>query len=216
VRRSGHPSSGFTIVEIVIVLLILTIVTAFSVTQFSSAGQEERFIQQAARRVRERRVAAIRLNPLQAQTSLETYAQSPLVIDLLDLPSTATLTLDGPTGNPVTQFNASSSTWTYVYEGQPLVLPTGWRVASSTAELAPIPAIPGSRGVFATSFGFLGDGTPSPAPPSGSTSSEAPFWAVYFTNGLEARAVAVHATGLIEIWRYGPSTGPWRGFGGRQ
>ncbi|MGH9761990.1 MAG: hypothetical protein ACREAC_14270, partial [Blastocatellia bacterium] len=62
---------------------------------------------------------------------------------------------------------------------------------------------------------FIADGTVSPAPPAQTSPGEAPFWIVYFTNGIEARALALHATGLVEVWRYNHDKGAWTGFGGR-
>ena len=140
--------------------------------------------------------------------------QPPLLIDFANSPTTAVLTLDGPPGTPVTQYSQASSSWSYVYEGMPLSPPPGWKLAGSAAELSPIPPISG-RGIFATAIGFASDGTPSPGPPFPSGPGEAPFWSVYFTNGKEARAIAVHATGDVEVWRWDSDNLVWKGFQGR-
>ncbi len=72
-------------------------------------------------------------------------------------------------------------------------------------------------GQMTSSVGFDHDGRPDPRPSadsvSGLTTAESPFWAIYFTNGSEARALAIHSTGLIEPLRY--ENNQWTGFGGR-
>ena len=208
-------AKGFSLLELIIAMTVLVVAVAFSIPAFSNSGQEERFIQQAARRVRERRGAAIRLNPLAAGTSIENYTQPPLLIDFANSQSTAVLVLDGPPGAAVTQYDQASSSWTYVYEGMPLSPPPGWRLAGSAAELSPITPISGGRGAFATAVGFGCDGTPTPGPPLPSGPGEAPFWSLYFTNGKEARAIAAHATGDVEVWRWDSDSLVWKGFQGR-
>ncbi|MGH9822192.1 MAG: prepilin-type N-terminal cleavage/methylation domain-containing protein [Blastocatellia bacterium] len=204
--------AGFSLLELIIVIVILVILAAFAVSQLVTPGQGDRFIQQAAARVRERHSAAIRLNPLQAATSLESYVQPPLVIDFQATATTAALSLEG---SSVTQFSPTTGMWNYVYQGTPLSPPPGWRLATTPAQLLPVPPITGNRASLATQVGFLADGTVSPAPPSQVSPGEAPFWAIYWTNGIEARALAVHRTGAVEVWRYNPDKGAWTGYGGR-
>lgn len=204
---------GFTMIEMLVVMAVAAIIAAFAVARLSSAGKEERFVQSAARRVRERRAAALRLNPLSTATSLETVSQPPLTINFADLNTTRALKLEAPEGQPVTSFSTQTGTWTYVYAGEAIELPSGWRLATTSQELAPMPVI--NLGRFTSSVGFTADGRPGPQPALPTAAGESPFWAIYFTNGREARAVAVHSTGLVEVWRFDPGTNTWRGFGGR-
>jgi hypothetical protein len=206
-------ASGFTLVETIIAVLVLVVISLLAVTQLQFGGQEERFIQQAARRVRERRGAAIRLNPLTAATSLENYTQPMIGLDFVTISTTSVLRLDGPSGVPITHFDAPSGTWVYVYQGMPLSFPPGWKVAQTAADLSPIPVI--ARSSMATGVSFASDGTPSPKPPLPVAPGESPFWGIYFTNGLQARALAVHPSGLTEIWRWDSDKSAWVGFGGR-
>jgi len=53
------------------------------------------------------------------------------------------------------------------------------------------------------------------APSSTDPNVESPFPAIYLVNGSEARAVAVHPSGQVEIWQYDESARVWRGFGNR-
>ncbi|MGH9762233.1 MAG: prepilin-type N-terminal cleavage/methylation domain-containing protein, partial [Blastocatellia bacterium] len=141
--REAQNAAGFTLIELLIAILILIIATVLVVSQHSSAGQGDRFIQQAASRLRERRSAAIKLNPLPAATSLESYTQPPLVIDFQNPATTAALALEGTT---VTQFNQATGAWVYSYQGQPLSAPPGWRLATTTSQLFPVPPLSANRG----------------------------------------------------------------------
>jgi hypothetical protein len=54
---------------------------------------------------------------------------------------------------------------------------------------------------------------PPPTPAPGFIESPVP--AFYITDGHEARAVAIHPAGLVEIWSYDPKVGTWKGDHGR-
>ncbi len=128
---------------------------------------------------------------------------------------------DDLTGLALTRFvppaaAGGTGTWSYAYEGSPLTLPTGWRLATTETELSPIPLIPLGTPVTMIAFGPTGLVTTLPAS-AGTTdpARELPFPAFYFTDGNEAVAVAVHRTGLTEFWRWDASTESWRGHGDR-
>lgn len=208
---------GFTLLEVLVALAIIAIIAAFAFSRFGRRDAGESLIQDAARRVRERRAAAVRLNPLDAATGLENYTQPPLVIDFADSATTQPLLIDatGAGGKPTTfqppSVLGGAGTWSYSYAGLPLNVPAGWSLAVSPEALGRIPEI--ERGVFTTAIGFNAAGRPDP-PPLTDKSGEGTFWAIYFLNsdGGEARAVAVHATGLVEVWRYRAASPFWKGF----
>ena len=213
--------AGFSLLELMIVCAIVSIV-AGGLTLASIANRDEasRAVEDVASRIRARRAAAIRLNSLAQATVLENYQQPPIGIDFTNANTTATLVTEGTTH---TTFNTpapgSTGSWSYVYQGDVLSLPTGWRVATSASSLAPIPTI--VLGTSTTAFNFTGDGrldnSSLPAAPNNTNpNQESPFPAIYITDGRTARAVAVHPSGLTEIWRYDEAAGLWRGFGNRQ
>ena len=212
-----NSERGFTLLELLTALAIIAIIVAFAFSRFIGRDVAESLVQDAARRVRERRAAAMRLNPLDTSTVLENYKQPPLVIDFLDLSSTRPLVLDKTdSGAAPTLFQPPAAPggegeWIYSYRGLPIDAPAGWRVANRPAALREIPEI--DRGEFATSVGFSAEGRPDPLPQPGGT-SESPFWAIYFINedASEARAIAIHATGLVEVWRYRATSPIWKGF----
>jgi len=218
--RKQNTAAGFSLLELLMVLGIVAVVVGFAVTQFKGASDGERLAQSVARRIRERRSAAIKLSPQVVKTASEDYTVPPVIIDFSSLSTTAPLKLEAPAGTNVTRFNALPSAggignWTYEYQGSALALPTGWRVVRYDAELGAIPQI--ALGQTTASLGFDKDGRPAPRPSRdaepGAGTNESPFWIVYFTNGTEARAVGVHSTGLLEVFRY--EDGIWTGFGGR-
>src|SRR5207253_2343392 len=107
-------------------------------------------------------------------------------------------------------------TWNYVYQSDELRLPPGWTIAANAQALGVIPVIP--LGVPTTVLSFTADGWVAALPPATASTGpnvERPFPAIYLLIGSEARAVAVHPSGEIEIWQYDESTHVWRGFGNR-
>lgn len=203
-----------------IVCAIIGIVAGLALASFARRDESTRLVEDVAGRIRARRAAAMRLNALTQATLLENYKQPPISIDFTNANSTATVVTEGTSH---TTFNTPPSpgdtgSWTYVYQGSTLTLPAGWRVATSASALAPIPVI--ALGTPTTVFNFTGDGqldsTSLPAAPANTNpNQESPFPAIYLTDGLTARAVAVHPSGLTEIWRYDENAGTWRGFGNR-
>lgn len=211
---------GFTLLEAIIVLVLVAIIAGFALTSFARRGDAEATAQAAARLVRERRRAAIRLNPLESPTELEAFSAPAITIDFTDLSTTRPLLLDSVSGEPVTRLAlpkvaGGQGVWAYEYQGLPLGLPPGWTLATSREALGAIPPI--DRAELTTSLGFAANGRPNPQPPPGAAQGEALFWAVYFVNddSSDARAIAVHSTGLTEVWRYRSDIGAWRGFGDR-
>src|SRR5581483_11602555 len=106
----------------------------------------------------------------------------------------------------------------FVYQGTPLSIPAGWRIAASASQLAPIPVI--SLGTPTTVINFTADGRLDPsslptATPNTNPNVESPFPAIYLTDGRTARAVAVHPSGLVDLWQYDEAANASRGFGNR-
>ena len=218
--KTYNRQAGFTLVELMIVCLIVAIVVGLALASVANRDEASRAVEDVASRIRARRAAAIRLNALTQATALETYQQPPISIDFTNGSTTATLVTEGTVH---TTFNLPGSpnavgTWNYVYQGSTLALPSNWRIATSAQSLSPIPVI--VLGTPTTTFNFTGDGkldsSSLPAAPANTNpNQESPFPAIYLTDGRTARAVAVHPSGLTEIWRYDEAAGVWRGFGNR-
>lgn len=211
--------AGFSLLELVIVCAIVSVVAAIALASLARRDEGARFAQDVAARIRERRASAIRINALTEPTLLENYRQSPISIDFKSLATTAPLVTEGTTK---TTFNTppqgATGTWSFVYQGNPLSIPSGWRIAVSASQLAPIPVIP--LGTPTSTFNFTADGRldPSSLPAAAANINpnvESPFPAIYLTDGRTARAIAVHPSGLAEIWQYDETNGTWRGFGNR-
>lgn len=141
--------------------------------------------------------------------------------------------IDDNTGLPLTRINNRTGKWWYGYQGAPINFPPGWRLVSGQS-----PSLPPGAGLIRNSRGEVagipvsvvgfdaagdawgdrdGDGVAESSPQSltnPTPASEAPFWTLYFTNGEEAAAVGVHATGYVEAWRWTASAG-WAGWRGR-
>lgn len=218
-RRSDlNAAGGFSLVELLIVCAIISIVAAVAFSQFSGRDQAGRLTRDCARRIRERRAAAIRLNSLTEPTLLENYRQPPISIDFASLSTTRSLQLEGTGATSFSPPPAAGGvgTWSYVYQGEELRLPAGWTIAANSQALGAIPPIP--LGVPTTVISYTSDGrlaTLPSAPSSTDPNVESPFPAIYLVNGSEARAVAVHPSGQVEIWQYDESARVWRGFGNR-
>lgn len=228
-QRSG-AAAGHSLLEMMIVIAMIVIVAAVAIPKLSGRDDAVRLGHTAAIRIRERRAAAIQLNQQTAPTLLQNYIQPPVTIDFTNLNTTRALRIDGTdtnrdgiddtTGLHLTRFIPPASpggtgTWSYAYQGDSLTLPAGWRVATSTSDLQPIPTIP--LGTLVTSISFTPTGAVGNQPAtSGSLNPnvESSFPAIYFTNGTEAWAVAVHVTGP-EIWQWDRTTSQWKGFGSR-
>ena len=139
----------------------------------------------------------------------------------LHLQTTAALVVEGQADR--TAFNppvtpGTLGTWNFVYHGRELQIPTGWRIANSASDLSPLPLIP--LGVPTTSFNFAADGrldadSLPPTPSNTNPNAESPFPTIYLTNGNDGRAVAVHPSGLLELWQYDDANRRWIGFSNR-
>ena len=219
--NTRHNSAGFSLVELVIVCAIVAILAAIAIASFANLDQAARFQAEVASRIRERRASAIRINALTEATFLENFRQPPIGIDFANLQTTAALVVEGegerttfgPPATPGTQ-----GTWNFVYHGRQLQMPAGWRIANSGAQLSPLPLIP--LGVPTTSFSFDADGQldADSLPPTSSNTNpnaESPFPTIYLTNGNQARAVAVHPSGILELWQYDEANRRWMGFSNR-
>jgi len=220
-----RKSAGYSLIELLIVVGIIALVGAFALAQLKPKSDAEQVASAVSRRIQERRSAAMKLSPQMAQTTISYYLP-PVVIDFADLTTTRSLLLPEtveidcshtPQATCVTPpaTDGGVGVWTYQYQGQALNLPSGWRVAASQSDLSPIPGL--RLGELTTAVGFDRQGRPDPRPSQDSLSEtgtiESPFWAIYLTNGTEARAIAIHSTGFVEPLRY--DAGQWTGYGGR-
>jgi type II secretory pathway pseudopilin PulG len=205
-------------VELLVVCAIISIVAAVAISQFSGRDQAGRLARDCARRIRERRAAAIRLNALTEPTLLENYRQPPISIDFSNFSTTRSLQLEGTGATSFSPPPAAGGlgTWNYVYQGDELRLPAGWTIAANSQALGVIQTIP--LGVPTTVISYTSDGRLATIPSALSSTDpnvESPFPAIYLVNGSEARAVAVHPSGAVEIWQYDETARVWRGLGNR-
>lgn len=216
-----HYSAGFSLVELVIVCAIVAILAAIALASFANRDQAARFQAEVASRIRERRASAIRINALTEATFLENFRQPPIPIDFANIQTTAALVVEGEAGRTTFEAPATAGaegTWNFVYHGRQLQIPNGWRIANSASELSPLPLIP--LGVPTTAFSFTSDGRLDKAslPPATSNTNpnaESPFPTIYLTNGNAGRAVAVHPSGVVELWHYDETDRRWIGFSNR-
>lgn len=236
--QSRSKQAGYSLVQLIICILVIALVAAVVFPNLGGRGRRRDILEAAMSRVLSRRAEARRLAPLSARTSQEDFTQPPVAIDFTVASRTAPLRVEGDdanndfnddtTGLPLTRYDAATGKWSYAYEGTALDFPEGWRLAPSSSGLpAGVPPIttPGGdvQGIPVGAVGFDaggdawgdadGDGVPESSPTSlaatAPQNAESPFWALYFTEGETAGAVAVHATGLVEVWTYTPDG--WRG-----
>lgn len=217
-KRSAQ--TGFSLLELLIVCAIISIITAISLASFANRDQAGRFQADVAARIRERRASAIRINALTEPTFLENFKQPPIGIDFTNLATTAPLVVEGAERTTFVPGNAGGiGRWNFIYQGRQLQIPAGWRIATSANELSPISLIP--LGTLSTSFSFTAEGklevlSLPPYTPSLNPNDENPFPTVYLTNGTAARAIAVHPSGLVELWNYDEASQKWTGFANRK
>ena len=216
-----NHTAGFSLLELVIVCAIVSIIAALALVSFANRDQAARFQAEVASRIRERRASAIRINALTEPTLIENFRQPPIAIDFANLQTTPALVVEGQSDRTTFQPPATpgtQGTWNFVYHGRQLQIPAGWRIANSASQLSPLPLIP--LGVPTTSFSFDADGQldADSLPPTSSNpnpNAESPFPTIYLTNGNQGRAVAVHPSGLLELWQYDEANGRWSGFSNR-
>lgn len=230
-RHARGAEAGLSLTELVIVLALIIIVAGLAFRTLSGRDDSVRLGQDVTRRIRERRAAAIQLNQQRSASQPEQFVQPPVTIDFAAPETTRSLWLEGTdddddgnddiSGRPFTRFippgaPGATGAWVYAYQGSALRLPAGWRLAATAADLDPIPLIP--LGTPATTVSFTREGTVANNPATAGTTDtnqQTPFLAIYLTDGTDAQAVAVHATGLTEFWRWDSAAGAWRGFGDR-
>lgn len=240
-RRNG--TSGFSLIELLIVISLITIIAALLVPRLYGRNDQQLVQTQIVYRLRERREAARHLAPKTSQDSTLGYTQPPLLIDFKTPDTTRPLriegtdtnsdTVDDDTGLPLTRFDAGTGQWSYAYEGTPLALPRNWNVVNPTnpirtevsAQTEEGVTYGNVKGVPAYAIGFDTQGRPwadtdgngsldaTPESLSSGTSGEAKFWTIYASNGSNTIGIAVHGTGLIEVWRF--ADGAWKGWRNR-
>lgn len=240
--RVCSRAGGYTLIEVLIVVGVIAALAVVTMPLLNGRGDAERLLVEAVGRIRMRRQEARHLRPLAAPTAHEGWTQTPIIIDFRRLERTAPLRIDGAATNyegfdgerglALTHFDVTRGSWEYVYEGAPLRLRGGWRLVADPAQLPDgVGLIKDSagrlRGVPVSAIGFDalgwawadrdGDGLTESAPEAlaeAAAGGNMPFWAVYFTDGETAVAVAVHSTGVEEAWRWTAGDG-WRGWRGR-
>lgn len=216
-------------IELLIVIVIAGSLAAYFLYTSRDKSREVKQIQTAVERcLQERRTSSIRLYQAAGEGIISV---TPVEINFLNPATTAPLRTEGVDANndgiddntrgQITKYNSSSNQWNYGYDQGAgiLELPKGWMLVGNGDLL--MPEIPNSEATF--SIRFDESGRPADSPTHATPSNrelEAPFWAIYFldtrSNNRIVAAVAVHGSGMIEIWNYDPDERKWRGFGGRE
>lgn len=236
--------SGFTLVELLVVIIIIGLIASFAFSRFLSsqdAGAGERVVSSVASKIQQRRDEAVRLNGLNAATSLE-FQTAPLVtIDFARSETTRSLIIDGTDADGDGRDDATNTSltrlqnndWIYSYRSDALQLPRNWTVTDPAGRSSSVVGSIGNgsdgRGVPVTRVGFDGRGraygfvsgawqkypTSSSASSSSATGAQnTPFWAVYIGGDAQsAVAVAIYPSGQTEKFRFDGSL--WRGWRGR-
>jgi prepilin-type N-terminal cleavage/methylation domain-containing protein len=206
---------GFSLIELLVVVAIAILLATFGVVALQKRDGGHRAALAVVAALRERRAAAQRMNPTEKATRLQTYAAPPVTMDFTDADSTRPLNAEATTLEPPTA-GATTGTWNFSYEGEPIQLPRGWRVATDASDLNGIPVMTNAPLVASIAYDHNGRipaaWLPGPTPAPGFIESPVP--AIYVTDGKEARAIGCHPTGLIELWTYSPQEG-WKGDHGR-
>ena len=257
-RHIHSAQNGFSLIELLLVLSIIVVIAAIWVSRSftgGEAGGAELLLGTVNSRLAERRGDAARLGAMKTfrETTDETGGGStnalrnpPVAIDFNQSNTTSSLVTDSrdadydgrddSTGLEYTRLRISRNrlggtlqyVWRYAYRENPLMLPDGWRLASSRD--LPVPLIAGGahgKGELVTriafdasgrAYGFYRDVWRNDSPNADSSDvGDAPFWVFYFympdQTPAAACAVAVHPSGLIENFRWDGTD--WRGFGNR-
>jgi prepilin-type N-terminal cleavage/methylation domain-containing protein len=179
-------NNGFSLIELLVVVTIAAVLASLGFAAMSNRDGGSRAALALTGRLRERRAEAIRLYADLPPTRLTPAGAPPLIVDFSN-------------------------------NDNDLQLPRGWRVASSAADLNSIPTMANAPLVSNVAFNHKGmipnETLPAVTPAPGFIESPVP--AFYLTNGNEAKAVAVHPAGWLEIWSYDPKAGSWTGDHGR-
>lgn len=221
-QRREIKSSGFSLLELIITLVLILLLCAFVTSVFYDRDKSEALIAEAAQRVRLRRAAAMQLSAgVGGASAIDRLAsQPPVRIDLADSSTTRELILRGanasqlqcPETHPLSRsgwcekINMDGSrervrgTWDYQYLGKALAITAISAVPDGVRPIA------GAQ--LTTSLEFLANGRLTSPDPN--AIGEAVNWVIYFRNNTKVRALLVSEDGFVEICRW--EDGKWTGF----